>query len=85
MHPGKISVKRMVELFTTNPARIMNLPRGTLAKGASADVTIFSTDHEWTYDVSQTYSKSKNSPFDGHKFKGGPVATIVAGKLVWSR
>ena len=85
VHPGKISVKRMVELFTTNPARIMNLPRGTLAKGASADVTIFSTDHEWTYDVSQTYSKSKNSPFDGHKFKGGPVATIVSGKLVWSR
>ena len=85
VHPGKISVKRMVELFTTNPARIMNLPRGTLAKGASADVTIFSTDQEWTYDVSQTYSKSKNSPFDGHKFKGGPVATIVAGKLVWSR
>ena len=85
VHPGKISVKRMVELFTTNPARIMNLPRGTLAKGASADVTIFSTDQEWTYDVSQTYSKSKNSPFDGHKFKGGPVATIVSGKLVWSR
>ena len=85
VHPGKISVKRMVELFTTNPARIMSLPRGTLAKGASADVTIFSTDQEWTYDVSQTYSKSKNSPFDGHKFKGGPVATIVSGKLVWSR
>ncbi len=85
VHPGKISVKRMVELFTTNPARIMNLPGGNLTKGASADVTIFSTDHEWTYDVSQTYSKSKNSPFDGHKFKGGPVATIVAGKLVWSR
>ena len=85
VHPGKISVKRMVELFTTNPARIMNLPRGTLAKGASADVTIFSTDHEWFYDVSQTFSKSKNSPFDGHKFKGGPVATVVAGKLVWSR
>lgn len=83
VHPGKISVKRMVELYTTNPARIMNLPKGTLAKGAIADVTIFSTDHQWTYDVNRTQSKSKNSPFDGHLFKGGPIATIVAGQFVW--
>jgi dihydroorotase len=70
-------------LYTTNPARAMNLPKGKLAVGSSADVTIFSTNHKWVYDVNQTCSKSKNSPFHGHEFKGGPVATIVGGKFVW--
>jgi dihydroorotase len=83
VHPGKISVVRLVELFTTGPARILGLDRGTLAQGAPADVTIFSTDREWTYDVNKSFSKSRNSPFDGKTFKGGPVATVVAGELVW--
>jgi dihydroorotase len=83
VHPGAISVARMVELFTTGPARILGIDRGTLAKGAAADVTIFSLDREWTYDVNKSFSKSRNSPFDGKSFKGGPVATVVAGEVVW--
>jgi len=83
VHPGKISLARMVELFTTGPARILKLNRGTLAKGAIADVTIFSEALEWTYDVNKSASRSRNSPFDGKKFKGGPVATIVNGEIVW--
>jgi len=83
VHPGKIGVARMVELFTTGPARILGLDRGTLAPGAPADVTIFSIDREWTYDVNKSFSKSRNSPFDGKTFKGGPVATVVAGDVVW--
>jgi len=83
VHPGSIGVARMVQLFTTGPARILGIDRGTLAKGAAADVTIFSIDREWTYDVNKSFSKSRNSPFDGKSFKGGPVATIVAGEVVW--
>jgi dihydroorotase len=83
VHPGKIGIGRLVELFTTGPARILGLDRGTLAQGAPADVTIFSADHEWTYDVNKSFSKSRNSPFDGKTFKGGPVATVVAGEVVW--
>jgi dihydroorotase len=83
VHPGSIGVARMVQLFTTGPARILGLDRGTLAKGAVADVTIFSIDREWTYDVNKSFSKSRNSPFDGKSFKGGPVATVVAGEVVW--
>ena len=83
VHPGKITMRRMVELYTTNPARIMNLPKGRLAAGSIADVTIFSATHEWVYDVNKTESKSKNSPFNGYQFRGGPIATIVAGKFVW--
>ena len=70
-------------LFTTGPARVLKLDRGTLAEGAAADVTIFSEKIEWTYDVNQSFSKSRNSPFHGRQFKGGPVATVVAGNIVW--
>jgi dihydroorotase len=83
VHTGKIEVARLVELFTTGPARILGIGRGTLAQGAPADVTIFSMDREWTYDVNKSSSKSRNSPFHGKTFKGGPVVTVVAGEIVW--
>jgi len=83
VHPGKIGIDRLVELFTMGPARILGIDRGTLTQGAPADVTILSTDREWTYDVNKSFSKSRNSPFDGKTFKGGPVATVVAGEVVW--
>jgi dihydroorotase len=83
VHPGKIGISRLVELFTTGPARILGIDRGTLSPGAPADVTIFSMDREWTYDVNKSFSKSRNSPFDGKTFKGGSVATVVAGEIVW--
>jgi dihydroorotase len=73
----------MVELFTTGPAQVVGLDRGRLAVGAPGDITVFSLEREWTFDVNQTQSKSKNSPFDQHSFRGGPIATIVAGELVW--
>jgi len=84
-HTGKISLTRLIALFTTGPAHVLRLDRGTLAAGVPADVTIFSTDLEWMYDVNQSFSKSRNSPFDGHAFRGGPVATIVDGAMVWRR
>jgi len=83
VHPGKIPLLRLVELFTTGPARVLNLDRGTLAVGAPADITIFDADRAWTYDVNRSASKSRNSPLDGHAFRGGPVATIVNGRVVW--
>jgi dihydroorotase len=79
---GKISLMRLVELFTAGPARVLGMER-TLAAGQPADVTIFSTDHSWTYDVKDSPSKSRNSPFDRRTFKGAPIATIVAGRIVW--
>ena len=85
VHTGKIPLARLVSLLSTGPARVLHLDRGTLAAGAPADVTIFSTDLQWTYDVNQSFSKSRNSPFDGHTFRGGPVATIVGGTVVWQR
>jgi dihydroorotase len=84
VHPGKISLARMVELFTTGPARVLNLSRGRIAVGDPGDVTILDLERKWTYDVNRSASKSRNSPFDGHAFRGGPVATIVNGRIVWT-
>jgi len=80
----KISLARMVELFTTGPARVLGMER-KVAAGQPADVTIFSTTHEWTYNVNDSPSKSRNSPFDGRTFKGAPMATIVAGRIKYRR
>ncbi len=83
-HHFKLPLWRVVELLATNPARIFNLNgRGTLAKGSIADVTIFDPKKKWTFDASQSLSKSKNTPFDGWNFTGKAVATIVGGKMVY--
>jgi dihydroorotase len=79
---GRLSLGRMIELFTRGPARILGIER-KIAAGQPADLTIFSTDRAWTYRVDDSPSKSRNSPFDGKKFRGGPVATIVAGRVVY--
>ncbi len=84
VHTKKISLNRMVELFTTGPARVLGIER-KLAAGQPADVTIFSTSHKWTYNVKESPCKSRNSPFDGRSFQGAPMATIVAGKLTYRR
>ena len=84
VHAGKLSLMRMVELFTVGPARVLGMER-KLAAGQPADVTLFSTTHEWKYNVKDSPSKSLNSPFDGKTFKGAPMATIVAGKIVFKR
>jgi dihydroorotase len=81
--PGIISLQRMIELYTTGPAGILRLNRGTLKPGSPGDVTVLDLQRKWTYDVNRSFSKSRNSPFDGHEFPGGPVATIVGGKIVW--
>ena len=74
---------RMVELFTTGPSRILGLEAGTLGVGAAGDVTVFHPERAWTYDVNRSFSKSRNSPFHGREFRGGPIAAIVDGAVVW--
>ncbi len=83
VHPCRIGLSRMVDLFSTAPARILKLNAGTLKPGAPADLTILDTERVWTFDVNQSFSKSRNSPFHNQEFRGGPVATIVNGAFVW--
>ncbi|MEP6714290.1 MAG: dihydroorotase [Terriglobia bacterium] len=85
IHKNLISVSRFVELFTTGPANILKLNRGTLKPGAPGDITVFDLTTEWSYDAQQSFSKSRNSPFHGRRFRGGPAATVVGGKIAWTR
>jgi dihydroorotase len=84
VHTGRIKLMRLVELFTTGPARVLGMAR-SIAPGQPADLTLFSTEHEWTFHASESPSKSRNTPFDGREFKGAPMATIVAGRVVYRR
>jgi dihydroorotase len=80
----KLPLRRLVELLSVNPARIFGLVgRGSLAPGSHADVTIFDPKKKWTFDASQSKSKSRNTPYDGWSFTGKVVATIVDGKVVY--
>jgi dihydroorotase len=84
VHSGRISLMRMVELFTTGAAHVLGIER-KIAPGQPADLTLFSVDHAWTYNTKESPSKSRNSPFDGRTFKGAAMATIVAGHVVFRR
>jgi dihydroorotase len=84
VNEGVISLERLVQLCATNPARILRLEdRGTLRTGTRADLTILDPELIWTFDVSRSKSKSRNTPFDGYPFHGAAIATIVGGRIVY--
>jgi dihydroorotase len=86
VYKGIIDLTRLVELYSTNPAKIFKLEkRGTLSVGSIADVTILDPDLNWIYKTSESESKSKNSPFDQWNFTGAAVTTIVGGKILYQR
>ena len=78
-----IDIPRLIEMYTVEPARLLQIDAGTLSIGASADVTLIDPELEWTVTVDQFESASRNSPFEGWKLKGRAVQTIVGGKTVW--
>jgi dihydroorotase len=84
VHAKRLSLAGLIAKFTENPARLLRLNKGTLSVGADADVTVFDPDCEWVFRAEESASKSRNSPFNGWKLKGRAVATIIAGKLIWS-
>jgi dihydroorotase len=83
VHAGTIGIRRMIELLSVNPARVLNIPGGTLAVGAPADITVLAPDQRVTIDARRLKSKSKNTPFDGWELRGGVAATIVGGRIVY--
>ncbi len=85
LHLGAgVPLGQLLGMFSTNPARIIGLDgRGTLAPGAIADVTLFDPKKRWKYDVAESRSKSRNTPFDGWQLTGKVMATIVGGKVVF--
>jgi dihydroorotase len=83
VHSKRLSLTELIARFTTGPANLLGLKKGTLSVGADADVTVFDPDAEWVFDKADTASKSVNSPFYGWRLKGKAIATIVGGIKAW--
>jgi dihydroorotase len=79
----KLPVQRVVDLFSINPQKIMKVRNWGLFEGSDADLTILDLNRAWSFDVNQSRSRSRNSPFHGWQFKGKAVATVVGGKVVY--
>jgi len=69
--------------LSANPARILNLPGGTLTEGGPADITILAPDAPVTVRAASFRSRGRNTPFEGWSLRGGVVATIVGGRPVF--
>ena len=83
VEPGHIGWMKLIELMTIAGAKIVKLPKGMLAEGADADVTIIDPHLHWKIDSADFAGKSRNCPFDGWRVKGRAVATIVGGDVKW--
>jgi dihydroorotase len=83
VHRGVVTLPRLIELLSVNPARILNVTGGSLAEGAVADITILAPDLAVTVVAATMRSKSRNTPFDGWQLRGGVAATIVGGRIVY--
>lgn len=82
VRPGLLPLPTLVARLSRDPARLLNLPGGSLAAGAPADVTILDLERKTTVDPAKFRSKSRNTPFPGWALTGGPWLTIVGGKVV---
>jgi dihydroorotase len=80
---GELSPLEWVRRLSTNPARILRRPGGSLAEGEPADVVLLDPDREWVYDPAKGQSKSRNSPWAGRRLTGRVLATFVDGRRVY--
>ncbi len=82
---GVIDLNRAISLMTNQPAKIIDIERGTLSVGAIADIAVIDPQLEWIYAAEDLHSKSKNTPFIDWKMRGAAVKTLLAGKVVYTR
>lgn len=80
---GWLTVDRMVELFTSGPAKAFRLAGGHLSVGAPADLTVVDLDDQWKVNAQRFRSKSRNTPFDGRTVHGRVARTMVGGRTVF--
>jgi len=82
-HNGALSLSDTLAKLTVAPARLLNLPSGTLSPGEAADLVLFDPARPWVIDALKLLSKSKNTPFDGKPTQGKVLRTVVAGRTIF--
>lgn len=82
-HTQRLSLTDLLAKFTTGPARLLGLQKGTLSPGADADITVFDPDYRWVFSRDESASRSRNSPFYDWTLRGKAMLTVVRGKIVW--
>jgi dihydroorotase len=83
VRPGTLPLATLVARLSRDPARLLNLPGGSLAPGAPADLTLLDPGARWTIDPARFASRSRNTPFGGWTVTGRPWKTIVGGRVAW--
>jgi dihydroorotase len=83
-HNGEVELSQLLRALTANPARLLGLEGGRLAKGAPADLILIDLDTPWAVEPERLRSKSKNTPFDGAQLQGRVLVTFVAGRVVYN-
>ncbi|MEW6381007.1 MAG: dihydroorotase [bacterium] len=82
-HTKKLDLLTLMAKLTAHPARILNIPAGTLAPGSPADICIIDPEKKYIVDAGRFFSKGKNTPFHGQELSGCVVMTLRAGKIVY--
>lgn len=80
---GELTIGEIIEKMSTNPAKILGIPAGTLQTGVNADIVLFDPERKWTVDANALHGKSKNTPFKGMTLKGRVLVTIFHGRKVF--
>jgi len=83
VHTGRVTVRRAIELLSSNPARVLNLPGGSLAVTAPADVVVLDPERRVRVDAARQRTRSRNTPFHGWELRGAVALTLVAGRAVY--
>jgi dihydroorotase len=78
----QLPIGRMIEMFATNPQKVMRVTPWGMFEGSDAHITLLDPKRNWNFDVNKSRSKSRNSPFHGREMTGKAVGTIVYGKVV---
>ena len=82
---GVLTLSQTISCLTDRPAKALSIPRGTLTKGAIADLTLIDPDYQWTLDATQMKTKARNTPFDGWELTGAAMLTMREGTITFQR
>ena len=80
---NQISLNKLSEMMSANPAKLLGLNQGLIEEGLRADLVLIDENCENVIDTSNFISKGKNNPFNGQRVKGKVIMTIKNGKIMY--